>query len=375
MKKIIYLDNAASTPVYPEVIKEMNKFHSEKYGNPGSPHELGKAALKEMTIARKKIAREIGVKAEEIIFTSGGTEANNLALFGLAKAEKKKKKIIISSIEHSSVYEPCLELKKRGYKISEIPVNPEGIIDVDELEKAIDNNTLLVSIIHGNNEIGVLQNLREIGKVCKKKGTLFHTDAVQSFGREKISVRDMGIDMLSASAHKISGPKGVGFLYIRNGLQISPLIIGGNQERGMRPGTENVAGVCGFAKALEITKKEDKNKVRKLRDYFISELEKIGGKINGSMEKRLYNNISVSFPGIIGDDIVLYLSEKGIMCSTKSACLSKSKKESRVLMALGLNNREISGSVRFSLNEKTKKKDLDKTMNEISNFFAHSKVY
>ncbi len=375
MKKIIYLDNGATTPVYPEVIKEMNKFYSEKYGNPSSPHELGEAALKEMNSARRKIAQEILAKVFEIIFTSGGTEANNLAILGLANANPGKKKIIISAIEHSSVYESCMALKEKGYKIIEIPVDNNGLADIGYLERAIDNKTLLVSIIHANNEIGVLQDLSIIGKICKRKGVIFHTDAVQSFGKEKINVRDFAIDMLSASAHKISGPKGIGFLYIREGIKISPLIIGGGQEHGIRGGTENVPAIAGFAKALEITKKIDKNKIKKLRDYFADELEKIGGKINGSKEKRLYNNINVSFNGINGDDLVLFLSEKGIMCSTKSACLSKQKKENRVLKALGLKKDELNGAVRFSLNEKTKRKDLDKVLNEISSFLSHSKLY
>lgn len=358
MGKIIYLDNGATTAVHRDVAKEMQKYMLEEYGNASSPNALGERAQEAMNEARKKIASEIGVKPEEIIFTSGGTEANNLALFGLAAGNPRKKKIIISAIEHSSVYEPAMELKKSGYEIVEIPVDKDGLIEINELEKEIDSETLLVSVIHANNEIGVLQDIGAIGKMCKKKGVFFHTDAVQSFGKERISVHDFCIDLLSASGHKISGPKGIGFLYVRGGIEIEPIIIGGGQESGKRGGTENVPAIMGFAKALEIAKKDDKEKIRKLREYFISGLEKIGGKINGSAEHRLYNNVNVSMP-CDGEALVLALSEKGIMCSTKSACLSKQRKENRVLKALGLRKKEVNGAVRFVLSAGIGKRDID----------------
>ncbi len=368
MDKIIYLDNGATTKVYSEVINEMNKYNIQHYGNPSSPHIMGEFALKKINEARKKIAFEIGAKVHEIIFTSGGTEANNLALFGILNSYRRKNKIIISSIEHSSIYEPGILLKDKFYEIAEIKVDDNGIIDINFLEKEIDSKTLIVSIIHANNEIGTIQDLRKIGALCKKRGFLFHTDAVQSFAKERINVREMDIDLLSASAHKIGGPKGVGFLYVRDGIKIKPIIIGGGQEAGRRAGTENVAGIIGFAKALEIAKKIDKEKLKKLRDYFIEELEKIGGKINGSLENRIYNNINVYFYGKDAEKIVLYLSEKGIMCSTKSACLSKQKAENRVLRAIGLGKKEIDGSLRFVLNEFITKKDIDLVLMELNGY-------
>ena len=222
--------------------------------------------------------------------------------------------------------------------------------------------------MHANNEIGVIQNLRAIGVLCKKKGVLFHTDAVQSFGKERINIGEIGVDLLSASAHKISGPKGVGFIYAREGIEIKPLIIGGGQEAGRRGGTENVPGIMGFAKALEITRKINREKVRKLKDYLILRLKKIGGKINGSIEKRMYNNVNISFRDVDAEQLVLYLSQKGVMCSTRSACLSKQQKENRVLKALGLNEEEIKGSLRLVLNEFITRRDIDYVVKEIEKF-------
>ncbi|MDP1696054.1 MAG: cysteine desulfurase family protein [archaeon] len=363
--KIIYMDNAATTPVYREVAEEIEKFYLEDYGNPSSTHEMGERARKAIDNARVVIAREIGAKVEEIIFTSGATEANNLAFFGLARANKEKKKIVISSIEHSSIFEICKALKREGYEIVEIPVNEEGFIDLKELEKNIDKNTLFVSIIHANNEIGVLQDLRKIGEICKKKGALFHTDAVQSFGKEKINVKEMGISLLSVCGHKIGGMKGIGFLYVENGIEIEPMIYGGGQEKGLRGGTENVPAIAGFAKALEITKKIDDNKIRKIRDYFMIELEEIGGKINGSREKRIAGNVHVSFLGLDADEAVIKLSQKGIMCSTGSACESKRKNNKKVLKAIGLNEKEIAGSLRFSFGENIRRKEVDFVINEL----------
>jgi len=365
MKNIIYLDNAAAAKVYPEVAEEMKKYLTDEYGNPSSIHQLGDRAAEAIKMAREKIAKEIGAKPWEIIFTSGGTEANNLAINGLSIANNKKKKIIISSIEHPSVSELCKFLQNWGYKIVEIPVDKEGIIDISKLEKEIDAETLLVSIMHVNNEIGTMQDIKKIGEICKQKRVYFHTDAVQSFGKLNIDVKNMNIDMLSASGHKIGGPKGIGFLYVREGIKISPIMIGGGQERGFRSGTENVPGIAGFAKALEIAKKVNKDKIIKLRYTLIFELEKIGGKINGSKTKRIYNNVNVSFPGIEGDTAVVFLSQKGIMCSTGSACKSKNLKESHVLSALGLTKKEIAGSLRFTLNEDISEKDINYIVSEV----------
>src|SRR3989338_5262588 len=365
MKKIIYLDNAATTRVYPAVAEEINKFLSENYGNPSSIHRLGDGAAEVIKIAREKIAREIGAKPWEIIFTSGGTEANNLAMNGLTLTNPKKKKIIISSIEHPSIYELCNFLKNWGYKIVEIPVDKEGIVDLKNLEREIDDETLLVSVMHVNNEIGTIQDIKKIGEICRQKKVYFHTDAVQSFSKLKIDVKEMNVDLLSASGHKIGGPKGIGFLYIREGIKVSPIIIGGGQERGMRSDTENVPCIVGFAKALEQAKKVDKEKIIKLRYQMIFELERIGGKINGSKMNRIYNNVNVSFPGIEGDSAVIFLSERGIMCSTGSACKSRNQEKSRVLKAIGLNDKETSGSLRFTLNEDISEKDMNYVVSEV----------
>ncbi len=367
-RKMIYLDNAATTSVYKEVVNEMEHYLIKEYGNPGSPHTLGEKAMREINGARKRLSFEIGAKSHEIIFTSGGTEANNSALLGIFSDKKKKNKIIISSIEHSSIYEPAQYLKSLGYDLRIIPVNKEGLINLTILEKAIDDITLMVSVIHVNNEIGVMQNIKEIGKICKKKEVLFHTDAVQSFGKERINVKELGVDLLSTSAHKIGGPKGSGFLYVKEGIDIKPLILGGSQESGRRGGTENVPGIMGFVKALEIAKKIDKENIRKLKDYLILKLEKIGGKINGSKENRIYDSVNINLKEIDAEKLVLHLSQKGIMCSTRSACLTKQKKENRVLKALGLSELEMKSSMRLVLNEYITRKDIDYVVREIERF-------
>ncbi|MBX4212145.1 cysteine desulfurase [Candidatus Pacearchaeota archaeon] len=352
---MIYLDNASTTKVQTSVVKAMEKYFTQEYGNPSSPHEMGERARKAVEDARKQIAREIGARPWEIIFTSGASESNNLAILGLPP-----KKVIISSIEHSSVYEPARRMKSAV----EIPVDKDGIIDLKKLEKEIDRSSM-VSVIHAHNEIGVLQDIRKIGMICRKKGVLFHTDAVQSFGKEPIQVKNIGVDLLSASAHKIGGPKGIGFLYIREGLDITPLIYGGGQEKGLRSGTENVPGIVGFAEALARVKKINRNKVKELREFFMEKLESIGGKINGSRSYRIYNNIHVSLP-LDAEKLVIYLSQKGIMCSTGSACESKNDKRS--LVSIGLNEKEIRGALRFTLNEDITKKDIDYVIRTIDKF-------
>ncbi len=364
---VIYLDNASTTKVYPAVVREMNQCFVDDYGNAGSANSMGEKALEIVNESRKKIALELGCKSNEIYFTSGATESNNLALFGVVNANKDKKrnKIIISKIEHSSIYEPAMELRRQGYDVKEVNVNDDGLLDMEELEREVDSKTLIVSIVHANNEIGVLQNLSKMGKICKKKGVVFHTDCAQSFGKVKIKAKDFGIDILSACAHKIHGPKGIGLLFVRDGILISPIIYGGEQEKGIRPGTENVAGIVGFCKTLEIINKADKEKIKNLRDYFMEELEKIRGKINGSREERLYNNVNVCFLGFDADEIVLRLSLKVIMCSARSACLNKMKNENRVLSAIGLDNKQIKGSLRFVLSEFNTKKEIDYTINAL----------
>jgi len=366
-KNIIYLDNAATTKVGKKVVREMEKFYLKDYGNPSSLHEIGERAQRAINDAREKIAGEINCKLHEIIFTSGSTESNNMAFFGLARGElgRKKRKIIVSAIEHPSIFAICEALKKEGFEIKEIGIDKDGLIRTDLLEKEIDENTLLVSIMHVNNEIGVIQDISNIGEICRNKGIILHSDCAQSFGKLEIDVKNMSIDMISAGAHKIGGPKGIGFLYLREGISIKPIIYGGGQERGLRGGTENVPGIVGFAKALELIKDEDKDKIKMIRDFFIFELEKIGGKINGSKENRIYNNIHVSFLGIDGENLLAFLSKKGIYVSAGSACDSKKQKESRVLRAIGLNKDMIKGGIRISLNENISKRDVEYVVNEI----------
>ena len=358
------MDNAATTRVYPEVVNEMNKILLENYGNPSSIHYIGERAALKMNDARKKIASEIGARPEEIYFVGSGTESDNLAIKGIAEVSGiRKRKIIISGIEHDAVWESANSLK--GYEIVVIGVDREGKIDLKRLEKEIDRETALVSIIHANNEIGIIQNLKEIGDICINKGVYFHTDAVQSFGKLDIDVNKMKIDLLSASAHKIGGPKGVGFLYVKEGTKIGSIISGGGQEKGVRSGTENVAGIFGFAKALNRVKKVNLKRIERLRDRLIEGLEKLGGVINGDRRERIYNNVNVRFKGVEGDRLVMFLSNKGIMCSTGSACSAKKKKASRVLKAIGLHKKEIKGALRFSLDENVNEKDIDYVIAEV----------
>ena len=360
--KTIYLDSSATAPVFPEVIKTMLPYFKEKYGNPSSPHQMGEEVRESVEDARKKLALEMGCKSNEVIFTSGGTEANMLAFRGLASslAYEKKKKIVISAIEHSSVFDVCDALEKQGFEVVEIGVYKQGILRWEELEKAVDSDTLMVSIIHGNNEIGTLQDIHRIGMLCKKRGVLFHTDAVQSFGKEIIKVHDWHIDLLTASAHKLGGPKGIGLLYVCSGVSLQPLILG-SQERRLRGGTENVASIVGFAKAVEIVNRK-RGKMKPLQSFFMQRIEKLGGRITGSHEQRLEDHVSAVFPGVNAEVLVLRLSQKGVMCSTKSACLDKGAKESRVLRATGLSGEEIRGAVRFGLHLNLTKKDILSTL-------------
>ena len=326
----IYMDNAATTQVRPEVTREMQPYFDEKYGNASSLHSFGREARKALENARKTIAQVINAEPEEIIFTSGGTEADNMAIKEVAFQHMRdgKNEIIASTIEHDAVLESCKMLEHLGFKIKYAPVDKEGIVNPKEIEKLITEKTIIISIMHANNEIGTIEPIEEIGRICKKHNVLFHTDAVQTFCKEKIDVKKMNIDLLSASAHKIYGPKGVGFLFIRKGTKIDALIHGGGHEFGLRSGTENVAGIVGFAKAAELANKEmnsENARLKKLRDKIISRLLEIEGTIlNGSKTKRLAGNINVSFRAIEGESILLKLDEKGIAVSTGSACSSKS---------------------------------------------------
>jgi cysteine desulfurase len=358
--KELYFDNASTTQVREEVISAINEVMAKNYGNPSSGHVVGDKASKIMLESRTKLARAIGAKVHEIYFTSGTTESNNWIFSGLAHTNSEKKKILISSIEHPSIRETANLFKQWGYSIIEIPVSKKGFVDIDFIEKNIDNMTLFVSIIHTNNIFGTIQNLKKIGDICKRKKTLFHTDCAQSFGKMKILVHDWNIDLLSTSAHKINGPKGIGFLYVRDGIKFSPIIYGGGQERNLRSGTENLPGIVGFMKATELSLKNDWFNVSEIRDYLTSKLEKIGGKIIGASGKdRICNNIFVSFSGLNGEDLMYKLSNKGIYVSTGSACETKKEKEDSVLVSLGLSKEEIKSSIRISLPYDVSKKDAD----------------
>lgn len=341
----LYLDNAATTAVAKEVVEEI-KSKIGIYGNPSSRHSVGKEAKIEIEKVREKIAKFIGAKPEEIIFTSGATESNNLALRGVLK-NNKKRHIVVSSIEHPAVMEVCEELESEGCRVTYVDVDEDGIVNPKDVLKAITKDTALVSVMHVNNEIGVIQPIEEIAKICKEKKVLFHTDAVQSFGKIKIDV-DCGIDLMSASGHKINALKGVGFLYIRKGIKISPLINGGGQESGIRSGTENVLGIISLAKAIDLVRKS--GEVRKSRDKIIDELLKIpGAKLNGSREKRIYNNIAISFYGIEGESLQMLLDEDGICVSTGSACSSNNLSGSHVLKAIDVGKMYLNGNIRISL--------------------------
>lgn len=364
MKKI-YMDYAATTPVRKEVMKEMLPYFSDKFGNASSLHGFGVDAAKALEEARNAIAKSIGAQPEEIIFTSGGTEADNLAIKGVAKASRPKgNHIIISSIEHHAVLNACRSLEEAGYRITYLPVDKDGIVSVADIRGAITEKTILISVMYANNEIGTIQPIKDIGRVAQEKGIILHTDAVQVFGKMPIDVNDLKVDLMSISAHKIGGPKGVGVLYVRKGIPLSPQQHGGNQEGGKRAGTENVAGIVGLAAATKITLKEMKGenkRLRKLRNRLIEGVltSMKGVRLNGHPEKRLANNVNFSFVGAEGEAIVLKLNELGIAASTGSACSSHDLRPSHVLLALGLDPVKAHGSLRLTLGDDTTQTDVD----------------
>jgi cysteine desulfurase len=361
--KQIYLDNSATTPVRKEVLTEMLPYFSKKYGNPSSFHSKGLEARNAVEDARKRVALVLNCKPEEVIFTSGGTESINLALKGAAFANRSKgEHIITSKIEHHAVIEACKYLEKKGFKITYLDVDKNGLVNPADVEKAITDKTILVSIIYANNEIGTIEPIREIGAICRKKKALFHSDACQAPDYLDARVSSVNADLLTLNGSKIYGPKGVGILYVKNGVKVEPLMHGGGQEHGLRSGTENVPAIIGFARALELAQKEREKESRrliKLRDNLIKGLLRIKGtKLNGDAVKRLPNNICVSFSAIEGESIVLHLNEKGIFASTGSACSSRKLEVSHVLQAIGLSHEESHGSIRFSLGRETKESDI-----------------
>jgi cysteine desulfurase len=362
--KTIYLDNGATTKVDPEVVKAMDKFHLESYGNASSVHHKGQEAKRALEESRKIIARSIQAKPKEIIFTSGGTESNNLALKGIAFANKGKH-IIVSKIEHDCVLNAAKWLESQGFRITYCPVDKKGFISPVFLEKLIKKDTILVSIIHGNNEIGTIQDLEAIYKVCKKHNVLFHTDACQSYTKTKLSAKHA--DLITLNAHKLHGPKGVGALYIKTGIKITPLAHGGGHEKNLRSGTENIPAIVGFAKAVQLAKPSHAKKMTELRDYFIEELLKIPDtRLNGPKNsKRLCNNINISFRYIEGESIGSFLDAKGICTSTGSACSSHTLEPSHVIMALEKSPERAHGSLRFTISRFTTKQELDIAIKQI----------
>ncbi len=358
----IYLDNAVTTKVDEEVLKAMSPYFTKEYANPSSKHQFGKKAREAVEKARKIISDKIGAKPGEIVFTSGGTESNNLALKGLFFANyPAKNHIITTKIEHDSVLKACRWLETQGVNVTYLDVDGEGFVSLKDIEKVITKKTFLVSVIHGNNEIGTIQDIEAIGKLCNSKGILFHTDACQSFTKVPIDVKKQSVDLMTLNGHKIHGLKGIGALYIKEGIKIIPLLHGGGHEKNLRSGTENVPGIVGFGKAAEIAKQKDIDNMRRLRDKLINGLLEIKGtKLNGSREKRLCNNINISFNSVNGETLLGYLENEGIYCSAGSACLSNSNAEtSHVLKALGLSKKEIESSLRISLSKYNTEKEIN----------------
>lgn len=371
MKTRIYLDNAATTRTSEEVVNAMLPYFTENYGNPSSIYEIGQRSKEAITTAREQIAEVIGAKTEEIYFTAGGSEADNWALKAAFEAYfQKGHHIITTKIEHHAILHTCEYLEKKGAEITYLDVDENGLVNLDQLQKAIRPDTILISVMFANNEIGTIEPIKEIGMIAKEHGILFHTDAVQAFGQVPINVNEMNIDMLSSSAHKINGPKGIGFLYIRKGVKIRSFVHGGAQERKRRAGTENVPAIVGYgaaAKHAAETMEERTAKERELRDYFIDRVQKEIPyvKLNGHPQKRLPNNINFSFRFIEGESLLIMLDMKGIAGSSGSACTSGSLDPSHVLLAIGLPHEIAHGSLRLSLGADTTKEDLDYTLEQI----------
>lgn len=371
MERWIYLDNAATTQVYPEVVEAMNPYFTQYYGNPSAIYTFAGEASKAVSKARQATADLIHAHAEEIYFTAGGSESDNWALKAAAEAyENKGKHIITTGIEHHAILHTCEYLERKGYDVTYLEVDEFGRVDPAQVEKAIRPDTILISVMAANNEIGTIQPIEEIGRIAGKHGVLFHTDAVQAFGHIDIDVDKMHIDMLSASAHKINGPKGVGLLYIRKGVKIRSFIHGGGQERARRAGTHNVPGIVGFGKAAELAKasmKERKSYEMQLRNYLIERVlsEIPYSRLNGDRENRLPNNANFCFRYIEGESMLILLDQKGICASSGSACTSGSLDPSHVLLAIGLPHEIAHGSLRLTLSEKNTKEEMDYVVEEL----------
>ena len=371
MGKFVYLDHAATTPARPEVVEAMLPYFTEKFWNPSSVYSPAAENKQAIDQCRDLIGKTLGTEGKNIYFTAGGSESDNWALKAAAEAyETKGKHIITSKIEHHAILHTCDYLESRGFEITYIDVDENGILKLDQLEEAIRPDTILISIMFANNEIGTIQPVKEIGEIAKKHGVIFHTDAVQAYGQIPINVDEYGIDMLSASGHKLNGPKGIGFLYIRKGLKLRSFIHGGAQERKRRAGTENVSGIIGLGKAVEIafdTMEERTSKEREVRDYAIDRIlaEIPYCRLNGDRRKRLPNNINISFQFIEGESLLIMLDMAGICASSGSACTSGSLDPSHVLLAIGLPHEIAHGSLRMTLGEETTKEDMDYVIDKL----------
>jgi len=374
--KRIYLDHAATTPTHPEVVQAMLPYFSDAFGNPSSPYSLGQEARAAVEEARDKIAHLIGAQSEEIIFTSGGTEADNFAIKGIAYANQPKgNHIITTSIEHHAVLEPCKFLERQGFKVTYLSVDKYGLIDPEDVKRTITDKTILISVMHANNEVGTIEPIAEIGEIAKEKGIYFHTDAVQTVGHIPVKVDELGVDLLAMSAHKLYGPKGIGALYVRRGTRITPFMHGGGQERGRRASTENVPSIVGFGKAAEMAEREIDREAKRLtflRDKFIQGLfERITQiHLNGHPSKRLPGNVNISIEFVEGESILISLDLEGIVVSTGSACSSNALEPSHVLVALGLPAELPRCSLRFTLGRGTTEEEIARVLEVLPRIVA-----
>ena len=371
MEKVIYLDNAATTKTAPEVVEAMLPYFTEYYGNASSIYSIGTQAKKALNQARETIAESLGAASNEIYFTAGGSEADNWAIKAAAEAYASKgKHIITSAIEHHAVLHTCQYLEQKGFEVSYIGVDENGIVKLEELKAAIRPDTILITVMFANNEIGTIQPIKEIGELAKEKGILFHTDAVQAYGQIPVNVDECHIDMLSASGHKLNGPKGIGFLYIRKGIKSRSFVHGGQQERGRRAGTENIPGIVGLEaaskRAFSIMEEKTKKEIA-LRDHLIERIEKEIPycRLNGDRERRLPNNVNFSFRFIEGESLLIMLDMKGICASSGSACTSGSLDPSHVLLAIGLPHEIAHGSLRLTVSEENTMEEMDQTVESI----------
>jgi cysteine desulfurase len=368
---MIYLDNAATTRMASEVLEAMLPYFTTEYGNPGAVYAMGSGGKKAVNEARRKIAAVIGAGQEEIYFTSGGSESDNWAIKGAAESLcERGRHIITTKIEHYAVLRTCKYLEKKGYEVTYLDVDREGLVRIRDLEAAVRKDTILISVMSANNEVGTIQPIGEIGKLAREKGILFHTDAVQTFGQIPVNVEELGVDMLSASAHKLNGPKGVGMLYLRKGVKLAAFLHGGTQERGRRAGTENVPGIVGFGVAAErasgrLEEKEPREK--ELRDYLIRRIESEipDCRLNGHRTKRLPGNVNFSFGAVEGEALLILLDRKGICASSGSACTSRESAPSHVLLAMGLDEEQANGSIRLTLSGDNTREEMDVTVQQL----------